>query len=171
MATVLLGRTTAGTSTDFNVFVAGWKFTAAASGTLATIFAQTKVANAESTQVQLGIYDDSGGGARPGAKLASGTTTTGITGTGVFSVDVSASAVSVVASTVYWLAWWGSAHWDFQGTSAGSYVEAGSGSTLPSTWPSAGNGTGTINAILWGEDGGGGGGTTQQKLTLLGVGS
>lgn len=157
--TVLLGRQTAGASADFNVNPAAWKFTAAASGTLATLKAQTQVANAEATSLEIGIYDDTGGGSRPGAKLASGSTSTGVTSTGVISVDVSASAVSITAGTVYWLAWHGSTHWDFKGDSGGSYVELTTSQSLPATWPVS-NGSGTVNAILWGESAAGGGGQT-----------
>lgn len=171
MATTLLGRTSAGASTDFNVQIAGWKFTAAASGTLATLKCQTQVANAESTILRLALYDDSAGGSRPGALLTQGSTTSGITGTGVMSVDVSADAVSISSGTVYWIGWWGSTHWDFKGDSAGSYVECTSlQQTFPATWPT-GNGSGSINAILWGEDSGGGGGATVKLLGTTGVGT
>ena len=169
---VLLGRQTAGTSGDFNVLSAAWKFTAVASGTLATIKAQSKVANPESTSLQLAIYADDAGGTRPGTRLATASTSVGNTGTGVISVDVSASAVSIVSGTAYWLAWFGSSHWDFQGDSGGSYVEASGGSPLPATWGSS-NGSGSVNAILWGESAAGGtdGGVTAPAgvLTLSGV--
>lgn len=168
--TVLLGRTSAGTSSDFNVQIAAWKFTAIASGTLATISAQTKVANAESTQVELAIYADDAGGSRPGTRLATATTTTGVTGTGVISVDVSAAAVSITSGTVYWLAWWGSSHWDFQGDGSGSYIEPTSTQqTMPATWPTL-NGSGSVNAIIWGESSGSPPASVPEQLAALGVG-
>lgn len=172
MGTVLLGQTTAGTTADFvlNGDPTGRKFTASASGTLATISCQLKVTNAGLTTAELGVYTDAS--TRPGTKLASATTSTGITGTGVFSVDVSASAVSISSGTVYWLAMrCVGEQVDFQGTSASSYLELATSIALPTTWNTSGNSAGTIGFVIWGEDnGGGGGGTTVKNLTALGVG-
>jgi hypothetical protein len=150
---VLLGRTTAGTAgTDFNGpgHTALWKFTAVASGRLATIFAQTQVANATGT-ITLGIYTDSAGVANTllGKATVSGTGT----GTGVFSADISSSAIDIVNGTVYWLGWRNSAeNMDFKGDTAGSYDENAGTVDFPTPW-TAGS-AGSVNAIIWGEDAG-----------------
>jgi hypothetical protein len=152
---VLLGRQSAGTSADFNAASnpSGWKFTASASAPLAFIFAQTKVANAGITSVELRCYDDSAGGARPGALIGSGSTSVGVTGTGIFSASIS-QLPSITSGTVYWLAWRGlGEQFDFQGSTAGSYVENVNG-VWADPWQSTGNNSGTIDAILWGEDAG-----------------
>lgn len=173
MGTVLLGRTTAGTSADFNVsnHTTAWKFTAVASGVLATIFAQTKVTNTM-TGLTLGIYSDNGSGTKPNSRLASAAVASGFNGTGVFSADVSAAALSIVSGTVYWLSWGppagNSDNVDFQGSTSGLYEESNASAQTPAAWPASSSGS--IDAILWGEDGGGGG-TTQQDLMLTGVGS
>lgn len=154
--TVLLGRTSASTTTDFNgaSHCAVWKFTASASGQLATIFGQTKVANAGATSVDLAVYSDDAANARPLNRLGTVTTTTGVTGTGVFSGTLGAT-VTIVASTVYWLGWRGvGEQWDWQGDAAGSYLEATGTGVFPDPWP-AGAGSGSVNAIIWGEDSGG----------------
>lgn len=172
MATTLLGRTTAGTTADFTAVnnPAAWKFVAVASGTLATVNIQKKVANASMTSIQLAVYDDTAGGTRPGALLAQGSTSTGVTGTGV--ITVSGLSVAITNGVTYWLAWRPiGSRMDFQGTSAGAYVENVGAGAFADPWTVSGNSSGTIDAILWGEDAGGGGGSTQQTLTLLGVGS
>lgn len=172
MGTVLLGRTTAGTSADFNgaSHAAVWKFTASATGSLATIFGQTKVTNSGITSVDLAVYADDAANARPGSRLGLVTgVTSGVTGTGSFSGTLGAT-VSITASTIYWLGWRGiGEQWDFQGDTSGAYLEASGTGAFPDPWP-AGASAGTINAILWGEDAGGGGGAAQQRLMLLGTG-
>jgi hypothetical protein len=172
--TTLLGRTTAGTSADFNGFpsTAAWKFTALASGTLAVIKAQTKVSNPTSTAVTLSCWDDTGGGTRPGARLTLQAADVLATarGTGVFAATL-ATTVAIVSGTVYWLAWASSTEqWNFQGDASGTYVE-NPANPVATPWPSAGNSGGTVNAILWGEDSGAGGGGVSQLLGLMGVGS
>lgn len=167
MATVLLGRTSAGTTADFNAasHTAVWKVTAVATGTLATLFGQTKVANATGT-VTMGVYADNAGAV--GTFLGKATAT-GATGTGVFSADISASAISIVSSTAYWIGWRNSAeNFDFQGDSSGSYQENTGTADFPASFGTGG--AGTVNAIIWGEDAAGGGGGTQQRLMLLGAG-
>lgn len=150
--TVLLGRTSASTTADFvgAGHPAAWKFTASASGTLATIFAQFKVANATLTSVELGVYADSAG--NPGALLATGTTTTGITGTAVFSVT--GLSASIVASTQYWLGIRGVGEQvDFQGDSiASTYLEDNTNRALQNPWLTAGNTAGNVGIVIWGED-------------------
>src|SRR6266545_4298718 len=103
---VLLGRQTAGTTPDFesSAWTIAWDFVAVASGTLATIFAQTKVANSGFSSGSLGIYSHDAGNNRPNALLASATAGAGFNGTGVFSGDVSGAAVGITAGTTYWLA-------------------------------------------------------------------
>src|SRR3954447_27077172 len=120
--TVLLGRTSAGTTADFGTAnrTDAWKFTAVASGQLARIWAQTKVANPTGV-VKLGIYDDDAANARPGNLLAVAVAS-GATGTTPFFADI--TPVTIVAGTVYWLAWVNSLeNFDFQGDAAGSYLE------------------------------------------------
>lgn len=158
---VLLGRTTAGTTADFvvNSDATAWKVTASATGTLATISAQFKVANAGLTNVQVAIYDDSAGGTRPGARLGEGSTTVGITGTGVFTAT--GFSVSIVSGTVYWLALRGIGEQvDFQGSTAGTYVEDTGAGPFQATWPSAGQNAGTIDIVIYGEDAAVAAGTT-----------
>lgn len=171
MGTVLLGRTTAGTTADFTAVndPSAWKFVAVASGTLVTINIQKKVGNGSMTSIQLAVYDDTAGGTRPGALLGNGSTSTGVTGTG--TITVSGLSVAITNGVTYWLAWRGiGSRMDFQGTSAGAYVENVGAGAFANPWTVAGNSSGTINAILWGEDAGGGG-SAQQTLTLTGIGS
>jgi hypothetical protein len=161
---VLLGRQSAGVSADFNGsgHTALWKFVAAASGRLAKIFAQTKVANPTGV-VTLGIYADSAGVA---AALLGKATAAGATGTGVFSADVSASAVDIVAGTSYWLGWRNSAeNFDFQGDASGVYDESTGTADFPTPW-TAGS-AGAVNAILWGEDAGSAGSWPCKPLPVL----
>lgn len=152
---LLLGRQSAATSADFNgaSHCALWKFTASASGQLATIFAQTKVANAGITSVDLAVYDDVAG--TPTNRLGQSlTVTVGVTGTGVFSGAL-AAPVTIVSGTAYWLGWRGiGEQWDWQGDASGSYLEATGTAAFPATWV-AGASAGTFNAIIWGEDAGG----------------
>lgn len=157
--TVLLGITTAGTNADFvgNGDPTAFKFTALASGTLATIFAQFKVANPTLTSVELGIYADDAANARPGALLTSATTSAvAIQGTGSFSVNVAGAAISVTNGTIYWLAWRGVGEAvNFQGDSvANAYLEHGGSNPLSNPFESSGNFAGNVRAVIWGEDSG-----------------
>lgn len=149
--TVLLGRTSAGSDTDFSTtgLTAAWPFVASATGTLAFIYAQTKTINTGSGH-RLGIYANSGG--VPGARLAVATVTIGTpTGTGIFGADVSASAVSIVSGTTYHLAWYQTGdNFDFAGTAGGAYRETNAVADFPD--PFGASSGSTTDAIIWGED-------------------
>lgn len=145
---VLLGRTSAGTSGDFepSASTIAWKFTAVATGQLATIFAQTKVSNPSFSTAKLGIYDDDAANARPGNLLASATVVA--TGTGIFSTAVSQA---IVNGTVYWLAFSATGEQiDFQGDAAGAYKAVTTAFPSPFGVPTSG----TTNMVIWGEDAG-----------------
>lgn len=152
---VLLGRTSAGSgTTDFNASGnnTAWKFTAAAGGGLKTLWAQTQVANATATAVTLSVWDDTAGGARPGSQLgiANADVLASARGAGLWSATL-ATPVTIISGTVYWLAWGSSTEqWDFKGDTSGAYVESDS-NPIATPWPSAGNGAGTVNVIIWGE--------------------
>jgi hypothetical protein len=156
---VLLGRTSAGTTADFfgggvGGHTAAWKFTAIASGNVAVLKAQPKVANPTATLVKLGIYSDNGSGTAPNAQLAvaAADSPTAAQGVGPFSATLGAP-VAVTSGTVYWLAWYGETEdLDFQGDSGGSYLEYNG--SPPSTWGTSTSSS--VNAIIWGEDAGGG---------------
>lgn len=144
---ILLGRTSAGTTGDFNgtQHAAVWPFVAVNSGRAATFFGQTKVANPTGT-VTVGIYADSAGA--PGARLKGPTTMPGATGTGIFSVDVSSWALDIVSGTTYWIGWRNSAeNFDFQGTTGTGYKENSGTVDFPD--PFGGSSSGTVDAILW----------------------
>jgi hypothetical protein len=154
--TVLLGRTTAGTTADFfgsgtGSHTAAWKFTAVASGNVAVLKAQPKVTNATLTAVTLSIYSDDAANARPNAQLAiaAADSLAAAQGVGPFSATLGAS-VAVTNGTVYWLAWYGETEdINFQGDSGGSYLEWPA--SPPATW-GAGASSSTTNAIIWAED-------------------
>lgn len=152
---VLLGRTSAGTTADFSGsgHTAAWPFVASASGTLARIFAQTKVVNTGSGH-RLGIYSHDAGLNRPGSLLGVASVDTGTpTGTGVFSAAIS-PGVSIVSGTTYWLGWYQTGDpFNFQGDSSGSYRETNAAADFPN--PFGSESTSTVNAIIWGEDAGG----------------
>jgi len=152
--TVLLGRTSAGTTADFDAagFPAAWKVTAAATGTLTSIYGWTKVANAGLTSIELGIYADDAGGTRPGTRLGNATTTNvEIKDGGAFAVT--GLSVSITSGTVYWLAWRGvGEQFDWQGDASGAYVENAVSAALANPWPSANNNAGSVNNIIWGTD-------------------
>lgn len=155
---VLLGRQSASTTVDFNA--AGnntaWKFTAVASGGLVRLWAQTQTANATATAVSLSVWDDTAGGARPGAQLgiANADVLASARGAGLWSATL-ATPVAITSGTAYWLAWGSSTEqWDFKGDTSGSYVESDT-NPIVTPWPSAGNVAGTINVIIWGESAGG----------------
>lgn len=154
--TVLLGLTSAGVgATDFNGTpqTTAWKFTAVASGNLKVLWANTQNANAGATAVGLDIWDDSAGGARPGARLGTAAADNLATarGAGLWSATL-AVTVPIVSGTVYWLSWHSSTeNWDFKGDAAGAYVENAQ-NPVPDPWPAAGSGSGTTKAIIWGED-------------------
>lgn len=149
--TVLLGRTTAGTTADFEP--AGttvcWPFVAAASGDLAVIFAQTKVNNATATGIRLGIYTDSAGS--PSALLAVASVDSLATArtTAVFQATLGAT-VAITSGVTYHLGWFAATEqFDFQGNSSGAY-KADSGADFVNPFVTAT--TGTTDAIIWGED-------------------
>src|SRR3954462_11928488 len=103
--TVLLGRQSAGTTSDFIGAgdTAAWKFVADVSGDLSVIKCQSQLANGTITAVDLGIYADSAG--LPGARLASKVVDGGdasAQGAGVFQATLS-STVPIVSGTTYWL--------------------------------------------------------------------
>ena len=99
--TLLIGQTSAGTTADFMAADQdGWKFTALASGTATSITFQPKVANASETNLDLGIYTDSGG-TRPGTRLDHVIIPTP-TGSGDLT-GVLTGAIAIVSGTVYWL--------------------------------------------------------------------
>lgn len=152
--TDLLGRRSAGATSDFSSSgrTAAWNFVANASGNLVYIYAQTKVANPSSAGWRLGIYADSAGS--PGALLGVASVTIGDpTGTGVFGAQL-ANPIAIVSGTTYWLAWYATdasdTHIDFQGDSAGSYIE--SGILVDFSDPFNIGSTSAVNAIIWGED-------------------
>jgi hypothetical protein len=153
--TTLLGRTTAGTTTDFNAAgnTAIWRFVAVASGVLAFIKAQTKVANT-ATAIRFGIYSDSAGVANTLLDVASVDVLATGNSTGVAQATM-LGGVSIVSGTAYWLGWIGVGDArNFQGDAAGSYQETLTATNFPTPWPSSG--AGSVNAILWGEDSGAG---------------
>ena len=152
---VLLGRQSAGTTADSQLtgFTAVWRFQASASGELAVIFAQTKLANSGVTGVTLGIYSDSAG--EPNTLLANHAVDSlaAAQGTGTFQATLS-STVTINSGTFYWLGWRAVGEtWDWQGDSSGAYKEAGVDWQTP--WPTVGDSDGIVNAIIWGEDSGG----------------
>lgn len=150
---VLLGRQSAGTTTDFNAIghTAAWTFVASASGQLKYIYSQTKVANATLTGAELGIYADSSG--LPGARLgfAAVDDLTAARGTGVFRATL-ATPVSIVVGTTYWLARYGATEsFDFQGdTVAATYQETTGVVDFPD--PFGASATNATTTIIWGED-------------------
>ena len=149
MADVLLGRTSAGSTGDFEVSgnAVAWEFQAVATGEVETIWFRPKVANAGLSSVELGIY--TGGGAAPGTKLGSALVGSGFTGTGPYFATL-ASPVAVTLGTFYWLAAVGvGEQFDWQGDSGGFYSIDAAASPLPATWVEFS--TGSNNAIIWGE--------------------
>jgi hypothetical protein len=145
---VLLGRTSAGTTADFNGsgHAAVWSFVATVSGQLVVLKGQTKVANATGV-VTMGIYDDVAGSP---TNLLGKATAVGATGTGVFTATL-ATPVTIVAGTTYWLGWRNSAeNFDFQGdTVVGAYKENSGTVDFPN--PFGGSAAGDRTAIIWGE--------------------
>lgn len=155
---VLLGRTTAGTTADFSAGgnTAAWKFVAVASGDLATIFAEAKVANT-ATSGRLGIYSHDSGTDRPANASPLGVATVTLAnfnGSAVCSATLGAT-VAVTSGTTYWLAWFsgGADNHNFQGDSSGSYFEATG--DFPAVPAASWSGPSTVNAIIWGESAGG----------------
>lgn len=152
--TLLIGRATGGTTTDFTSAneVGAVDFVAAASGDLAVMFFHTKVANAALTELELGIYADSAGA--PGTLLARasavGTSGGAITGTGIM-MAIFASPVAILSGTTYHLAWLGVGEsFDWQGENTGSYRYAsGAYTDIPSTFVMTST---TVNhePIIWG---------------------
>jgi hypothetical protein len=156
--TVLLGRTSGGTSADFSAGgnTAVWKFVAVASGNLLTLYAQTKVANT-ATSGKLGIYAHDAVNNRPvnAAPLGSAAVTTAnFNGTAVHSATLG-SPVAITSGTTYWLGWYsaGADSRNFQGDSSGEYYEASG--DFPAATPANWTGPSSVNAIIWGEDAGG----------------
>jgi hypothetical protein len=149
MASVLLGRISAGTTGDFIATseVAAWEFTASSSGTLKSIWLHGKAASPGVTDIEIGIYSDAG--LTPNSKLASTTIATAEKTLDGPIVANFVGGVALVSGTQYWLALNpAGANWNFQG-SAGSYA-ADSLTALPATW--VGSSAGSVDAILWGED-------------------
>lgn len=150
---VLLGRTSASTSTDFTTAnrTAVWKFTAVLTGSLVVIKAQTKVANATAGGIRLGIYDDTAGVPINLLAVANVDSLAAAQGTGVFQATL-VTPVSIVSGTVYWLGWFVDATetMDFQGDTSGSYNESPAATNFVNPWTTGGGG-GVINAIVWGE--------------------
>jgi collagen type VII alpha len=147
--TVLVGQQSAGTTTDFsgNGSTAGFPFVAAADGVAATIFGQFKVANAGLTSVRLGIYDASFN------LLGVATVASGFTGTGVFSADISGSAITIVNGTTYVLAYWGTGEQvDIQGTTGGTGTREDTAANFPAALGA--DGTMGVLPVLWVEDAG-----------------
>lgn len=157
---VLLGRTTAGTTADFLTGgdSGAWRFLAAASGNVATLWFQSKVSNASpaTTSVEIGIYTDSA--TKPNTKLGSATNSVAaqVQGTAAFSVTLG-TPVAVVSGTAYWLAIApgpASVGFDFQGDASagtGGWSIDTPASPLPATWTENVNNAGP-GAIIWGED-------------------
>jgi hypothetical protein len=153
---VLLGRTSGGTTGDFinSTDAIALQFTASASGNVATLWFQSKVANASpaTTSVELGIYTNSAG--VPVTLLGSATNTTAaeIQATTPFKVTL-ATPVAVVASTSYWLAvrTVGSGGWDFQGDPATAWSIQTGTSGLPATWAQTSTAS-SSGVLIWGED-------------------
>jgi len=135
--TLLIGQTTSGTTADFVGSGEGvaYKFTAAATGSAVTIRLQTKVANPEETQIEIGIYND--GGTRPSTKITSATIANP-TGTGEVSVALTAS---IVNGTAYWLAYThtNAATFDWQGNASGGYRWYNMAGVLPASWSASDN--------------------------------
>ena len=155
MATLLVGQTTAGTQTDFsgNNSTAEFPFVASASGVAATIFCQFKVANPALTNCRLGIYNNAGGTGGTGALLAVANAGSGYTGTGVFSADISASAVNIVSGTTYWLAYWATGEQvDIQGTLATGTGKEDVSANFAT--PFGVDGNMNVSPVMWVEDSG-----------------
>jgi ferritin-like metal-binding protein YciE len=153
MATVLLGRTSAGTTGDFNGagHAAVWRFQATASGRAATFFGNTKVANPTGT-VTIGAYVD-GAGPLPTTRIAGPTAAgAGANGSGQWSVDISSWAWDIVSGTFYWIGWRNSAEqYEFQGDSvAATYTESSGTADFQDPWGATS--AGGTTAILWIED-------------------
>lgn len=166
--TVLLGRTTAGTTGDFNAagHTAAWKFVAAASGQLKYIFSQTKVSNPTGTGVKLGVYADSAGvpGTRLGFALVDDLTAA--RGTGVFRATL-ATPVSIVSGTTYHLSrYMATEQCEFQGdASAATYQETTAATdTLD---PMGAVAAGGVTSIIWGEDEPSGGGVPFRVVPFM----
>lgn len=162
---VVIGRTSVGTTADFFASTgaghAAWPFSSdAVGGDVHVMWCHLKVANPGFSFVQLGIYDDTGGGGEPGQliEFASVDSITDARGTGPFSATLS-TPVTITALTNYWLCIVtdGSERADFQGDSGGTYAENdGIGVDMQNPWP-GNTGTSSVDIAIWGEDDAGAG--------------
>lgn len=141
-----------GTTADFNAAgnTAVWKFVAVNTGKLQVIYAQTKVANATATAIDLGIYDDVAGTPTNRLGFALVESLAASRGTGLFRAVI-APAVAIVAGTTYWLGWHvATEQWDFQGDAvANAYKETSGASDFGNPFPASG--AGGTTSIIWGE--------------------
>lgn len=150
--TVLLGRTSAAGTSDFNSAgqTSVWPFVAVASGELAVIKARSETVNTASA-IRLGVYADDAVNARAGALLAVASVDdlAVANGTGTYQATLAAT-VAIVLGTKYWLGRsQATDNHNFVGVAGTGYLEKAG--DFPDPYGSGGVST-AVDGIIWGED-------------------